>query len=194
MNVYERMQEAQKTGELVPIIYHGGSHPGLARLIYPVKVSETDVWGREADGTRAKQYKLHKIEIARGDAVIHNFAAEPETPEAEDLAQVLAPYLAEVEAAPWHVERDQGSIALYAFFKNGKRRKLPLLTLRSVEPYPYRTEIDWETGEERQVERQLTGAERPWSVESRRGSRNFKKLSSAVIRFMEEFHQLCPQA
>jgi hypothetical protein len=190
VNVYERLQTAKENGELVPIAYHGGSHPGKTRLIYPTKVTETEVWGREADGTLAKCFKLAKLELASQDAEIHNFSAQTSPPEPETLAQVLAPYLAEIETSPLEIERDETFLGLYDHFKNGKRRRHPLLCLHYVDPLPYRMTTDWETGARTRVERPLTGNEKPWAVNSPRGDWNFKKLSSAVIRFMEEFRAM----
>jgi len=60
----ERLESAAHAGEMVSIIYHGGSRAGIARRVLPVRVTEDVVWAIEADGEQRKQFKLAKIELA----------------------------------------------------------------------------------------------------------------------------------
>lgn len=187
MNILEHLQAAKENGELVAIIYHGGSHPGEARRIYPVKVTETDVWGREENGTRAKCFKLEKIEIAGADAVIHDFSTERPSSEPETLAQALLPHLAEIDASSYVIEHADECVSVYRQIKNGNRRKHPFLSLRYTAPIPSQIVMTLKIGAPMQIESHLKGTERPWCVRSDRGTWSFKKPAAAVIRFMDEF-------
>lgn len=187
MPVRERLLAAKEDGELVAIIYHGGSHPGKARLIYPTKITDTEIWGREPDAKQAKCFKLDKIELAGHEVEIHNFAAQPAPQEPASLAEGLAPYLAEIDASPYVVERDDDGIALYERFKNGNRRKHPFLSLRYFRPRPNGVGFGLGPDGKMTVEDSFSGSERPWSLRSQRGAWNFKKLGAAVARFLDEF-------
>ena len=112
-------------------------------------------------------------------------SAEPAT-----LDDALAAYVRELEAAPWTLVREPSHAALHGRFKNGKLRQKPQFAISYQEPSNIRRETNWQTGEQLFVERPLTGNERPWSVSGPGGSWQYKKLSSAIQRFMAEFRAM----
>jgi hypothetical protein len=185
----ERLKSAADAAEMVSIIYHGGSRAGIARRVLPVRVTEDAVWAIEADGEQRKQFKLAKIELAPEGVEAKNLSDEPSA-EPATLDDALAPYVRELEAAPWVLVREPSHTALYGRFKNGKLRKRPQLSISYLEPSNIRRETNWETGEKLLVERPLNGNERPWSVSGPGGSWQYKKLSSATQRFMAEFRAM----
>jgi hypothetical protein len=186
IEIRERLESAADAGEMVSIIYHGGSRAGIARRVLPVRVTEDAVWAIEADGEQRKQFKLAKIELAPEGVEARNLSDEPAEGPA-NLEDALTPYLADLEASPWVLVREPSHAALLGRFKNGKLRKRPKLSISYQEPSTTRHETDWKTGEQVVVERPLTGNERPWSVWGPGGSWQYKKLSSALQRFMSEF-------
>lgn len=190
MNVYERLLSAKENGELIAIIYHGGSHPGKARMIYPIKVTESEVWGREPDAKQAKQFKLEKVEIAAENVVVHDFSGHEDLQEPATLKDAIYPYLADLESSKLAVNVSETSVSLHSCFKNGKPRKSSELIICYHEPSPYRFETNLKTGERYQVDNKITGKERPWFVGSTRGGWHFKNLGSAVARFIEEFRAM----
>lgn len=186
MDIRQRLQEACDDGELISIVYHGGSHAGLARRIVVTNVTADAVWAREADGRQSKQFKISKIQLAPADAVVHNLD-DSQAPQPSTLDEAIAPHMAILMDSPWVVVSEPNAIKLYGTFKNGKRRKRPALALTYQEPWTKLDATDVATGEKHPVERELTGAERPWSVASPKGTWNFKKLSSAIQRLLDEF-------
>jgi hypothetical protein len=189
VEVRERLQAAVDAGEMIAIIYHGGSHPGVVRRVLPVRVTEDAVWAIEADGEQRKQFKLAKVELAPDGVEPQNLSDEP-VDEPATLDDALEPYAGELAASPWAVVRAPTHAALHGRFKNGKLRKTSKLAIAYNEPSTTRAEVDWETGKLVEVERPITGAERPWSVSGSGGRWQYKKVSSAVQRFMTEFRAM----
>ena len=78
MEVKERLIEASKTGEIITIVYHGGSQPGTKRDISPIRVSKTEVRARCLVTEELRTFKLSKLEIVPED-----FPAKRYDPKAE---------------------------------------------------------------------------------------------------------------
>ncbi len=110
-NVRARLLEARDGGEILTIIYNGGSQPGTKRNIVPVKVDATDVRAREADTGAQKVFKIEKIvlvtEGGNGDAVAGKWkdpSLARSIPDPASLAEAITPHMAELEALGWRVE------------------------------------------------------------------------------------------
>ena len=63
-SIRDLLTEACVNGEVVRIIYHGGSQPGTVRAISPIEVSKSEVRARDLAVGIAKTFKLAKIELA----------------------------------------------------------------------------------------------------------------------------------
>ena len=61
--VRERLQRAIGTGELIGIVYHGGSQPGAFREIAPLQIDADKVRARCYSSNAVKVFSLSKIEL-----------------------------------------------------------------------------------------------------------------------------------
>jgi hypothetical protein len=203
----EILNRAIQTGELVPIIYHGGSQPGTMREIRAIKVSPTAVWAYDDtarhDGTdQAKQFLLAKVEIPgknAGAAPIY----DPNAVTIEDsrpIKEIFESKIVQFQAMGWHVNLSENEIALHYYFKNGKVRKAAAIVLRFDE---FITDLVFDEdkwiagikdGTSDFVE-QKRKSKRPYHVVSPtyQGS-GFSKLSHAIEVFLAESEKHKPVA
>lgn len=63
MNMIKRLQSAASTGEIVKIIYHGGTQPGASREVVPFKVVDETLHARCCSSNTNKTFKLDKVQI-----------------------------------------------------------------------------------------------------------------------------------
>jgi hypothetical protein len=170
----EKIREAIGTGELINIIYHGGSEPGTARMILPIKIEGDKVRAKCYTSNKVKSFSLEKIEFA-GDEITDYTGAhrEPET-----LEEAIAPFLDELKGAGWEIELTSDSAGLFTLFKNGKRRKSAIVSIYyyiSSDGYEFDEYDEYEPIEENAINH------RPWHVEGHA----YKHLSKAILKFME---------
>src|SRR5690606_24924582 len=57
------LRRSAETGELVAVIYHGGSQPGTVREIGVVRIGTGEVWARDGQLPRAKKFLLAKLRL-----------------------------------------------------------------------------------------------------------------------------------
>jgi len=62
MGVEELLREAAETGEIVTVIYHGGSQPGTKRRLAPITVTAREIRARDIPTGEVKNFLLSKIE------------------------------------------------------------------------------------------------------------------------------------
>jgi hypothetical protein len=67
MDIEKRLKEAAEAGEVITVVYHGGSQPGTKRDISPIKVSKTEVLARCLVTGQPRSFRLSKLEIVRKD-------------------------------------------------------------------------------------------------------------------------------
>jgi hypothetical protein len=206
-NLHEILSRAVKTGELVSIIYHGGSQPGTIREIRPIKVIPTAVWAYDdtikPDGMdQAKQFLMSKIEIPCNDASTAP-AYDPNATPVEDsrtVKEIFESKTAQFQAMGWHVELNENQISLSYYFKNGKVRKAAAVVLRFDEfitDFVF-DEDKWIAGIEDGTSdfiEQTRKSKRPYHVTSPtyKGS-GFSKLSHAIEVFLAESEKHKPDA
>jgi hypothetical protein len=63
MNTEDRLEEAIEDGEVLKIIYHGGSQPGASRYIPSIKVESGKVRARCYPSNEVKSFHLNKLTI-----------------------------------------------------------------------------------------------------------------------------------
>jgi len=61
--IKEKLQEAMYSGEIIPVIYHGGSYPGAERMIFPVRIDNRGIWAQCIASDRVKRFLFEKIEL-----------------------------------------------------------------------------------------------------------------------------------
>lgn len=185
------LAQAVNTGEVIRIVYHGGSQPGTVREIGPIKVSETEVVAEELASGVVKTFKLERIEIP--DSSAHVVAYDPALSPPVDtrcIKDVCDSTRQDLEAMGWHVEASETSIALHSFFKNGKLRKTPDVQL-NYDEYIVDLVVDFDSPELKEERRKSV---RPYHVYSRRltTAKSFGKISAAAASFLDEAKGLAP--
>lgn len=178
-----RLVDAAKNGEVLTVIYHGGSQPGTQRQIAPIRIDDKVLWARYMPKNIVKSFSLSKIElIEQGqDSPISTPAAyDPEfkpKPRYIDLKDFLAKHLGDLESAGWYIGIDvqpdspEVRVGVFKTLKDGTPRKHPIWSLE------YRTHR-WD--EEEQKERQ-----RKWLVNERdRKIQSFMTLDQAADVFL----------
>lgn len=176
-----RLRESVGTGEIIRIIYDGGSQPGTAREIIPLSIAGEMLWAVSPGKSKRKSFALEKIRFCDGDDVPEMLISDWTSLEdyragtAKRFAD--AGYLLEVlppDPAP--------GLALYGYRKDGQRRKHPFARLEYLT-----TVLDYETTpDSREVE-----VERPrkkcWvlSVQGKRAS--YSTLQKAGLALLEQY-------
>lgn len=79
MGLKERLTEASETGEIITIVYRGGSQPGTKREISPIKVSKTKVQARCLATEEIRTFNLSKLEIVSEDYPAKNYDPKAES-------------------------------------------------------------------------------------------------------------------
>ena len=188
------LQDAQETGQVIGIIYHGGSQPGSFREISPVKIDNNKVRARCYASNTVKTFNIDKIEL-RGDLPTkEEKAAEWNTDYIDadrfgNPATILSTYKEYLTSLGWNVqlnfEEDIGQtrICLHTFFKNGKLRKTPVITL-SHSPLTSDHFVQLDSDE---ILIQYRENSRPWSIGGKNCSntRTFTKADKAVYEFLK---------
>lgn len=128
------MEEACGTGELISVVYYGGSQPGSRRELQPLRVTPPYVYAFCHDAGEFRTFRLDKMQLADGSGThAPGYVARPQKKAGrQDKWQfpALAQRIAEVTARPeWHVETSALRIAVFDRFKNGKPRKAPFISL-----------------------------------------------------------------
>ncbi|WP_137921530.1 hypothetical protein [Hydrogenophaga sp. 2FB] len=198
--VRELLQRAAESGELVTIVYNGGSKPGHPRPVLPLSIQGGVLSAREPKTRVAKSFKLQKIaSVTIGETLTaSNASAIPITTPAVPVLGTLMDYAAlfgpDFRAAGWNIIEGENMLAVGTYLKNGAPKKTPSVSLefvdRSIEEV-----FDWETGEIGTQKRELTGRERPWRVDSwmQPQAKSFSELPKAMEMFVQEVKSSNPQ-
>ena len=164
----EKLQEAIKTGEILSVIYHGGSQPGSVRQLSPIKVTSRDVRAREVSSGAVKTFLVEKMELESSTSSIRQYDPDAKSNNIEpaSIKEAFQDQVEKLKGLDWHVELEQNAISLHRYFKNGKVRK----------------------GADTGITKYDDNPSRPFYVygPSLASARTFGKLSSAINLFIEE--------
>jgi len=187
----DTLEEACAHGEVVRIIYHGGSQPGTVRSISIIAVTELEVRARDLAVGLAKTFKLAKIELAEESTSTpeYNPIHPPGVELIGSIRDVLAAEVEQLQSLGWHVEVAEDAISLHRFFKNGKPRKSPDIEL-SYNKYTFDAFVDLD-GVFKEERRK---SHRPYRLDTRNlaTAKTFVKMSSAFACFLAEAKALAP--
>lgn len=132
-DVRKRIEEAIKNGEIIYILYHGGSQPSTKRQIAPKKIRRGTVsawcYTNQLSCPIPKNYLLSKIEVVTENHVAPEyspfFEKQTEIPSPANLSQWVAQHNDELCALGWIVEYDAERVCLAQFkkLKNRTQRK-----------------------------------------------------------------------
>jgi hypothetical protein len=190
-SIRDVLAQAAKNGEVIRIVYHGGSQPGTVREIIPIEVTETALRARDDSSRQAKVFKLAKIRIPDSIETLPNYDPNyQEPPEPTGLiGDLLKDRIDQLHDLGWHVELSENRITLHTFFKNGKPRRGFIVGLWYEEySITYCVDLDGQQEEERRP------SPRPYHVSSMNpgAERHFGKISKAISLFLEEGARLAP--
>lgn len=189
----QQLEDVIRQGSTIVIRYNGGSRPGVERAVIPLSLSNEELVAREIGQRQGKQFKLEKIASFRlldGEAVVNPAAISVTisfAPEYETFEEYVAEFEQLAMERRWHVVKDKDYFAVCEFFKNGKPKSTPCISIQFFDRTK-ETVLDFETGEFVETQRELTGRERPWRVDSKRmgDGKSFALLPRAAELFMEE--------
>lgn len=178
--IIKTLQTAIGTGELVNIIYNGGSEPGKSRMIIPIKIDGGKVRARCYVTNAVKTFNIDKMILSPTDQFDYTGGhKDPET-----LQDAIAPFMDELKSLGWEIDIDDYGIGLFSYFKNGKRRKMPDVSLHYSE-----TSESWDKDFGYEEDRTIKDKSRPWYVHGH----SFKYLSKAIVKFMDYATERAPK-
>jgi hypothetical protein len=191
-----RLDAAAESGEILRIIYRGGSQPGSARDVCPIAISGELLRARDIAAGADKQFHLSQIELVdeHGTAPAYDphFVHPPATAD-PSIGDHFAPMVAELQALGWHVALTRDAVTLHRYLKNGKPRKAAHVSLTFSE-YTGIGVIDLDD-DGKPVEREERWKSRSpyhvWSLDL--PTRSFAHLLKAVALFLDEAHTRAPQ-
>jgi len=189
----KRLSEAIGTGELITIIYNGGSQPGTTREILPLQIIDNMVRARCYTSNKVKTFVINKIEIPPDQLSTQTtWDANAKHPYVfESIKEAYENLKEELESLGWNVqfaETDRGNhaaLSLHDFFKNGKVRKSSKVAITYSK---YITNFNYDVGSSDFIETTKEST-RPYCV----GGISFGKIERAVEVFMIEAKKLRPQ-
>jgi len=128
--VIEKLKDAIATGEIIKIVYNGGSQPGACREIAPITITGDKVRARCYASGAVKVFSIPKIELitsnektptwqpGKQNEIIYN-----------SLNELYNQTRAQLESAGWHVAFENDRLSLHDHFKNGKVKKTPVISI-----------------------------------------------------------------
>jgi len=128
----DRLREAIKYGEILKVIYHGGSQPGTLREIAPISIKNGKVSARCYTSNAVKSFALEKIVIVEGEAQPHAAEWQPRLVKPEQygsISELLENQKELLVQLGWHIEHDNNHLSLHRKSKTGKPLKGPDISL-----------------------------------------------------------------
>ncbi|QOJ28339.1 MAG: hypothetical protein HRU80_05395 [Ignavibacteriales bacterium] len=181
----ELLSQAIINGEVLEIVYLGGSLSGKPREIIPLKIEKDKLHAKCLLSDEVKTFFKNKIVSARlgEETTINNQLVENEIIYDYDNIKTFVDKNKEIiESYGWFIgEIDDACISLHSFFKNGKPKRTKDIVL-SYSEFTYTSVYDPEKGEFERVEEKM---QKPWCLYAKsQPTINFKYLKSALEKFM----------
>jgi len=124
MCIEKRLNEAAEAGEVITVVYYGGSQPGTKRRLTPIKATPIELRARDIATDEVKTFLVSKIEIVPDNhpakEYVPGFVAQPKF---ADLLEALGSKVKELQAIGWYVSLSENSVSVHRYFRNGKPRK-----------------------------------------------------------------------
>jgi hypothetical protein len=189
MSVVETLRASIRTGEIVTIIYHGGSNPGASREIFPIGIMPGDDKLRArciVDGA-TKVFKIDKISIVDGYGVIDIAKDISQSKLYTSLKELYLDVLPRFDIDIFHVEISDNELIVHKKWKNGKPQKGVVIDICYREEY---TDLvfNYETG---QLDEVVKKHQRPWSIGGKTAVLNsHKDFNKAAYYFIEQIYKV----
>jgi len=137
VNVVQRLRQAIQAGEVLTIIYNGGSTPGASRKIAPISVAGEKLSAHCYSSNAVKTFAIDRIVLPDAQAAASAPAWAPKTVEPvkySTLAGLSEQNRDSWQALGWHVELAETVLSLRRYSKRGGRPlKYPDITLTYVQ-------------------------------------------------------------
>jgi hypothetical protein len=192
----KRLQEAIEAGEVLKIIYQGGSQPGTLRAIAPINIEGKKVRARCFNSNSFKLFAIDKIIIIEGEVQTKAIKWQlnvKQIPHYESIIALIEEKRAFLSGFGWHIESNSNCLSLHRQSKNGKPLKGSDVSI----DYEENTDdcgfilvvgLDSESHEENMIKRQ-----RPWIVRgTNMVTKTFGSLDKAAEVFLERAKLLAP--
>lgn len=192
MDTALRLRQAIVAGEVLKIVYEGGSQPGATREIAPMSIHGDKVQAHCYTSNAIKQFRIEKIKILDGNvqAGVPTWQPGQATVERyESLSSLLASTRATLVRLGWHIENTEASLSLHRRRKNGTPLKgYDVWLLYEEYAYDSVLGLDGEIHKENVRKRQ-----RPWTVRGKdQETKSFGALDKAAELFLELAKLLAP--
>lgn len=189
------IQELASKGQVVTVAYGGGSRPGESRELVITSLHDSYFSGYEVGGRKTKNYRLDRViwvedsagrRIVTGNTMI-TIPSIIEIPEFDSLAEYSDYLRTGLQQAGWHIHQSEVQFGVGTHFKNGKPRKTPSVAVTYCDRSSEFT-WDFEENELVCVQRDPTGRERPWRLDSWRfdACKTYSLLHHAMVQFLHE--------
>lgn len=195
MDIHEFLEDVSNTGEIITVAYAGGSRPGEPRKVTITTIDPDKIRCIEVGQTQSKQYRVDRIiwaEDSSGIRVESEIKSHIQVlPNFDTLKEYADFLMSELEKSGWYIHQEDDLFGVGEFFKNGKPKKTPKISIRYNDP-SLDIEYDFETGDFVEVKKELTGRERPWRIDSPNFTegKTYGKLHSAMKIFIEEVNKI----
>jgi hypothetical protein len=174
----QRLAAAIETGEVIRIVYHGGSRPGAIRDVIPRALTADELRARDVTAGIDKTFLLAKIDIT--DAPV-TAAGGPQSIEA-----AIGPRIPDLQALGWHVVLTPTMATLHAPLKNGKPRTAASVSLW-FEQYTGIIVVDQDADGKAVEQEERWTSKAPYHVSSTRlHTRSLATCWKAAALFLEE--------
>lgn len=185
MSVVETLRASIRTGEIVTIIYHGGSNPGASREIFPIGIMPGDEKLRArciVDGA-TKMFKIDKISIVDGDGVIDIAKDISQSKLYTSLKELYIDAIPLFDAEKFHIELGDNELSVHKKWKNGKHQKGVVIDICYRDEYTA-LEFNYNSG---QFDEVIKTPNRPWYIGGKNVNFNsYKDFNKAAYYFIEQ--------
>lgn len=185
MSVAASLRDSLRTGEVLSIIYNGGSQPGTLRDIVPLQILQGDekVRARCMLSGVTKVFVIDKIALVDRDGVVVEGGNFVPVKVYKNIIELSDDVIILLGDRPFHVNASEDGISVHKVWKNGKPQKGSVAAMSfcefTYEEIGFTEDGGWDNG---LVEKPRI---RPWSVWGGDYSNSFKHFDKAAHYFLE---------
>jgi hypothetical protein len=191
----DTLQAAIEDGEVLTVIYHGGSQPGIPRQLAPIQLlPDGKLRARCIATNTAKIFVVSKIQVVDSAQAVPSAYSTLKPAEIGSLSEAiegpLAAALQTLRDGGFHIEISDEQVSIHKVKQNKQPMKRSAVALLHE---PFHMGITWCEDSEDLVEMAFEPRERPWIIHSDgRPAVSFRKLNKAVERFIQLIERLQP--
>jgi hypothetical protein len=188
MDVLDWLRMSVGSGEVLKIIYNGGSQPGTSREVLALKIEDGMLFAKCIVSNKQKSFSINKIQIPSDADETPVFHKNVSSLKFQNINQFLDENIKEIEGMGWIIKSNEEEITLYRKLKNGKMGKKVESRL-AYEKF-YLVPVYSDGGEDiLKYEEELRV--KPWEVYVKGSrSRYFGSLYKAAVAFIETLRKI----